>query len=39
LPNIELDASEVHDVAEENREKLAELLAHWEEYVGDTESL
>ena len=36
LFNVEKDPGEVHDLAEENPEKLAELLAHWEEYVVET---
>jgi arylsulfatase len=36
LFNVEEDPGEVNDLAEEFPEKLAELLAHWEEYVEET---
>lgn len=35
----ELDPGEVHDIAEDNPEKLAQLLAHWEWYVFETGTL
>ena len=36
LFNVEEDPGEVHDLVEEMPDKLAELLAHWEEYVVET---
>jgi arylsulfatase A-like enzyme len=36
LYNIADDSAELNDLAESHPEKLAEMIAHWDEYVADT---
>jgi hypothetical protein len=36
LVNLDSDPGEVYDLIDKHPEKLAELLAHWEEYVVET---